>query len=80
MKKLLLILFTISSSFPIFAAEVIHKDWVINTDGDDYYYAATINNSGHVFGKYCYFENKQCLFLITVDITCTKGNKYPVLV
>ncbi|EOE5964607.1 hypothetical protein [Vibrio cholerae] len=80
MKKLLLILFIISSSFPIFAAEVIHKDWVINTDGDDYYYAATINNSGNVFGKYCYFENKQCLFLITVDITCTKGNKYPVLV
>ncbi|ENP0873894.1 hypothetical protein ACCI29_004392 [Vibrio parahaemolyticus] len=80
MKKLLLILLAISSSFPAFSADTIHKDWVISTDGDDYYYAATINNSGHVFGKYCYFEDQQCLFLISVDITCTKGNKYPVLV
>ncbi|WP_221069297.1 hypothetical protein [Vibrio alfacsensis] len=80
MKKILLFLFTLSASFSVLAAETIHKDWVINTDSNDYYYAATINKSGHVFGKYCYFEDQQCLFLIGVDITCTKGNKYPVLV
>ncbi|ELB2761122.1 hypothetical protein QNE23_004548 [Vibrio alginolyticus] len=80
MKRFLLLLITLSSSFSIFAAETFHKDWVINTEGEDYYYAATINNSGHVFGKYCYFADQQCLFLIGVDITCSKGSQYPVLV
>ncbi|UAB68711.1 hypothetical protein INR79_09110 [Vibrio sp. SCSIO 43132] len=80
MKKLLFTLLSITSSLTTFAAEVIHKDWVINTDGDDYYYAATINSSDHIFGKYCYFKDQQCLFLIGVDIVCTTGNQYPVLI
>ncbi|EHN67938.1 hypothetical protein [Aliivibrio fischeri] len=73
----LLLLLIANSSF---AAEEVHNDWVINTDQSDYFYAATVNNSGHVFGKYCYFDSEQCLYLVGIDITCTKGNEYPILI
>uniref|UniRef100_UPI003B968446 hypothetical protein n=2 Tax=Photobacterium leiognathi TaxID=553611 RepID=UPI003B968446 len=76
------VLSLIACIFPLCvnAAEKIHKDWIIGTEGDEYYYSATVNKSDHIFGKYCYFESENCIYLTAVDITCTKGNKYPVLV
>jgi hypothetical protein len=67
-------------SLSVTAKQTIYKDWVINTDSEQYYYAATINNGGHVFGKYCYFENSQCIYLVSVDTTCVSGNQYPGLI
>ncbi|PMP02161.1 hypothetical protein BCS95_11810 [Vibrio breoganii] len=80
MRKILFFAVLCLSATSVIAKEITHKDWVINTDGPDYFYAATVNKSGHVFGKYCYFESEQCLYLTGVDITCTTGNKYPVLI
>ncbi len=80
MKSAVLALLSVFVCLPVFSAEKTHKDWVIDTTGSDYFYASTVNNSGHVFGKYCYFGDQQCLFLLGIDISCKTGNKYPVLV
>ena len=42
-------------------------------------YAATANDDGAVFGKYCYFSTKDCSWHIAVDMVCEKGAFYPVL-
>ncbi|RXJ72696.1 hypothetical protein CS022_13730 [Veronia nyctiphanis] len=67
-------------STTLLAAEEFHRDWMVNTDGAEYYFAATVNNSNDIFGKYCYFDSEKCLFLVGVDITCEKGFEYPALV
>ncbi|MCF6439494.1 hypothetical protein L1077_08650 [Pseudoalteromonas luteoviolacea] len=80
MRRILAALLASSICLPAFANETTNKDWVTNTGGDEHYFAATVNNSDHVFGKYCYFDSEQCLYLLSVDITCDKGESYPVLV
>ncbi len=80
MKNILLIVFALSFCFPAFSAEKTYKDWFFRTDGEDFYYAVTVNNNNHIFGEYCYIEDQECLFLIGVGIACTEGDKYPVLV
>jgi hypothetical protein len=42
-------------------------------------YAATANDDGAVFGKYCYFSTKVCTWDIAVDMACEKSAFYPVL-
>ncbi len=42
-------------------------------------YAATANDDGAVFGKYCYFSTKDCTWDIAIDMVCEKGAYYPVL-
>lgn len=42
-------------------------------------YAATVNESGGVFGKYCYREAGSCLWLLTGNVSCEEGAQYPVL-
>jgi hypothetical protein len=42
-------------------------------------YAATANDDGAVFGKYCYFSSKNCTWNIAIDMACEKGAYYPVL-
>ncbi|GAD89779.1 hypothetical protein VHA01S_027_00350 [Vibrio halioticoli NBRC 102217] len=80
MNKLILLTLCLFYAGSALSAEKAHKDWVIDTDGSEYFYAATLNNSGHVFGKYCYFESENCMYITGVDIKCTNGNKYPALV
>ncbi|MFD2176100.1 hypothetical protein [Veronia pacifica] len=66
--------------FTVIAGEEYHQDWMVDTNGNDYFYAATINNNDQIFGKYCYFSSENCLYLIGVDITCEAGSEYPALV
>ncbi|MEZ9997563.1 hypothetical protein AB4428_04540 [Vibrio lentus] len=80
MKHAFILIASMFISFSAASSQTVHEDWVVNTDDSSYFYAATVNNSGHVFGKYCYFDTQQCLYLVGVDITCTKDNKYPVLI
>lgn len=42
-------------------------------------YAATANDDGAVFGKYCYFATKSCSWHIALDMVCEKDSYYPVL-
>jgi hypothetical protein len=43
------------------------------------FYAATVNDSGHVLGRYCHGGNS-CVYLLGIATACTKGTRYPVLV
>ncbi|CAM3218935.1 hypothetical protein [Vibrio rarus] len=79
MKKMIC-LFLCLVSANVLAEEKMYKDWFVNTDRADYLYAITLNNSGNIFGKYCYLDSGQCLYLTGIDTNCTTGNKYPVLV
>ncbi len=47
--------------------------------GDEGVYAATMNDSGGVFGEYCYKSTGQCLWLLTNDIKCNEGTQVPIL-
>jgi hypothetical protein len=42
-------------------------------------YAATINDSGALFGQFCYPAEGNCIWLIGMSTGCDKGDKYPVL-
>lgn len=42
-------------------------------------FAGTINDSGAIFGKYCYFNAQSCLWIMTADVGCESGSEYPVL-
>jgi hypothetical protein len=44
-----------------------------------YVYAATVNDSGHVLGQYCYSEGT-CLWLLGLRTRCSENEKYPALV
>lgn len=43
-------------------------------------YAATINDSGHVIGQFCYTKEATCYWLIGFKTRCEQGARYPVLV
>jgi hypothetical protein len=45
----------------------------------EYIYAATVNDSGHVLGQYCYADSENCIYLLAMTTSCVSGNKYPVL-
>jgi hypothetical protein len=52
-------------------------DW---SNQPDFLYAATINDSEHLLGQYCYVASGQCLYLLGIATACTEGNEYPLLV
>ena len=42
-------------------------------------FAGTINDSGGIFGKYCYASAQSCVWIMTADVGCESGSEYPVL-
>jgi hypothetical protein len=54
------------------------KDWLWGTE-TDYYYAATINDAGHLLGQYCYFKSTSCVYFVGISLTCELGSQYPSL-
>lgn len=44
------------------------------------YYAATVNDSGNIFGQWCDVEAGSCLYMIALPSRCQEGSEYPVLV
>lgn len=42
-------------------------------------YSATINDNGVVFGRYCYFKDDTCVWMLANDLGCTPGATYPAL-
>ena len=55
------------------------KDWLWSSSEDGYYFAITVNADGHTFGQYCYFADGDCLYLLTMGVTCVEGDEYPAL-
>lgn len=53
--------------------------WTVELKGRDYIYAATVKNSGHIFGQYCYSDSGNCIWMLGIRTRCREGAKYPVL-
>lgn len=53
--------------------------WTVNTDDPAMMYAVVLNDSGALFGEYCYPDKHSCLWLISLSTECEKNHKYPVL-
>lgn len=72
------IIFTTIFSNKAFAE--IFGSWFtgISDDGQAVY-AATMNDSGNVFGEYCFPEDGNCVWLIGISAMCKTGDQYPVL-
>jgi hypothetical protein len=66
--------------FAVHAGTFASKDWIWSTNGNDYYYAATLNSAERVLGQYCYLHSGICLYIVDIGITCNKGHKYPALI
>src|SRR5258708_4613276 len=54
-------------------------DWYGLTTGDEFYSALTVNDSGNVFGQWCYFESGNCMYLVSLTTACEKGSSYSIL-
>ena len=64
----------------LFCVHPAFAEWTTDTTNKEYFWAATTNDEGHVFGQYCYHESKKCLWLIGVPTKCESSSKYPALV
>jgi hypothetical protein len=54
-------------------------DWFAGTNGATALYAASANETGNVFGQFCYLGEGSCVWLIGVKTRCQQGDRYPVL-
>ncbi len=77
--RVTLVFATLACPFVV-QAQTTFGSWTTGViDNSGGLYAATINDSGAIFGEYCYFATKNCLWLIAVDSKCIKDQEYPVL-
>ena len=53
--------------------------WGVDTTYSEFMYAATLNDTGSVFGQYCYKSTQSCLYLIGLKTSCNVGHRYYVL-
>ena len=60
------------------AAERAVGHWVYDTAAPKYVYAATVNDSGHVFGQYCDLKG-MCHWMLVLDMPCRDGAKYAAI-
>jgi len=62
------------------AQQLSFGNWSIGpTSSGAGFYASTVNDSGHLLGRYC-FGSDSCVYLLGISTACTKGQRYPVLV
>lgn len=54
-------------------------DWFAGTNGQTTVYAASANETGNVFGQFCFLSEGSCVWLIGVKTRCQQGDRYPVL-
>ncbi len=80
MKKLLLpAFFALTLGAGSLARAEDFGKWTVVTDDPTMMYAVVFNDSGALFGQYCYPEKGSCLWLISTSTSCEKDHKYPVL-
>ena len=60
-------------------AQKVAQDWFSVTEGDEYYFAVTLNESNSVLGQWCYFSSGNCVYLIGTTTACEGENPYPIL-
>jgi hypothetical protein len=55
------------------------KKWTVAAGQNGSVFAATINDSGGIFGQYCFPESGACYYLVALSSSCEKDGKYSVL-
>lgn len=77
----LVLLITFLSSAASAQSEFTSKEWTASMEPDsEFYYAATINSSGHMLGQYCYFADGSCVYLMAMNTQCESGSQYPAII
>ncbi|MGB0662768.1 MAG: hypothetical protein ACPGMR_03155 [Pontibacterium sp.] len=62
-------------------AEAASTKWLwSNSDNKNMFFAATTTEAGRFFGQFCYLDSNTCHYKMRVDLPCTVGQEYPVLV
>ncbi len=62
-------------------AQTYYGNWIVDlSTTQGFVYAANINDSGGLFGQYCYLKEGTCLWLLAMKTACKEGEKYVVLV
>lgn len=80
MKKILLpAFFFLALCASTLARAEDYGKWTVVTDDPTMMYAVVFNDSGALFGQYCYPDKGSCLWLISMSTSCEKDHKYPVL-
>jgi len=78
-KSLLSVFFFMALGAGSLAQAQDYGKWTVVTDDPTMMYAVTFNDSGALFGQYCYPDKGSCLWLIGVAMQCEKDHQYPVL-
>jgi len=56
-----------------------HKDWFWST-ADTFNFAVTANSNEELFGQFCYLDDRQCYYLLDLDLDCDSGEIYPAMI
>ncbi len=78
-KTLLQALFFLAWGASALAQAEDYGKWTVSTEDKTMMYAVTFNDSGALFGQYCYPDKGSCLWLVSTSTACDKDHKYPVL-
>jgi hypothetical protein len=63
------------------AEAVKYGSWFVDaSNSGGFLYAATLNDSGNLFGQYCFLGDGSCMWFLGMSIACKEGEQYPVLV
>lgn len=58
----------------------IFDKWFTDTaDDSSFIYAATLNDSGNLFGQYCFPGTGNCIYYLGTKTQCERESMYPVL-
>lgn len=79
MRSMFLALFLAAASMASHAQTKTFNDWRIEVVDANTIAAYTMNDSGGLFGKICYVDAQQCLWVLTSSAPCETDGNYAVL-
>lgn len=79
MRLIAFILILIASAHASLARAENFGSWFTGKTNNNFVFAATTNDNGHLLGQYCSPETGNCLWILGISTTCKLGDKYPIL-
>lgn len=55
------------------------KDWLWDASNPKAVWAGTVNDEGRVLGQYCRTDTGDCVYRVTLGLTCNAGSEYPTI-
>jgi hypothetical protein len=72
--------FVLGLAAPVQAEEAF-GDWSVGISDDaGSIYAGTVNDSGEMLAEICYFENRNCFWVLGMKTKCEEDAEYPILI